>query len=67
MKAIHSIEQLDKLIDNGTPMFWYSNLFKIALPIEYIDKTTYSFNYIKARLQGINSTSDIKLKDIFTK
>jgi hypothetical protein len=66
MKKINSIKKLDEIVRNGAPLFWYSHIFQIAFEIDYIDRTTYSFNHIECRFKHSKNKSTISLKDIYT-
>jgi hypothetical protein len=67
MKKVTSIKQLDSAINNGDILFWFSKFFKFSFEIEKINKTTYYFNFIECRLNGIDGIQRIRLEDIYIK
>jgi hypothetical protein len=65
MKKVTTIKQLETLIQNGLELYYSKNL-ESNFEIEYIDRTTYSFNYIQCRLFGHTKKITIKLSEIYS-
>jgi len=65
MIQVKTIAELENLINSGSELIWFSKSFQCGFKIEYIDRTTYSFNYIKCRFES-GQKAEIKLSDIYS-
>ena len=65
MNKVKTITELENLINSGSGLIWFSQIFQCGFKIEYIDRTTYSSNFIKCRFES-GQQATIKLVDIYS-
>jgi hypothetical protein len=65
MNKVKTITELENLINSGSGLIWFSQIFQCGFKIVYIDRTTYKSNFIKCRFES-GQQATIKFADIYS-